>query len=116
VRRILITGSRTWTNETVIRDALDEVWGDGRAVLVSGACPTGADSIAEGIWASRGGRIERHPAAWEIHGKSAGFRRNAEMVARGANMCLAFIRDQSRGATHTAQLAEAAGIPTHRYT
>jgi hypothetical protein len=40
--RVLITGSRTWVNAAVIRDALLEVWGDGGAVLVSGGCPQGA--------------------------------------------------------------------------
>ena len=37
-RRVLVTGSRTWTDTGTIRDALAfaSVWGDGAAVLVSG--------------------------------------------------------------------------------
>lgn len=115
-RRVLLTGSRSWTDTATIRVALAAQWGDGRAVLVSGACPTGADRIAEQVWTRWGGRVERHRADWARHGRSAGFARNAAMVAAGATVCLAFIQDGSRGASHTAGLAQAAAIPTHHYT
>lgn len=115
-RRVLITGSRTWLDVTAIRAALRSEWGDGTAVLVTGAARMGADYLAELFWSRWGGQVERHPADWDRYGRAAGFRRNAAMVALGADVCLAFIRDGSRGATHTAELAQAAGIPTRRYT
>jgi len=105
--------ARTWTDTGTVRDALASVWGD--VVLVSGACPHGADRLAEQCWTRWGGRVERHPADRRAHGRAAGFRPNAEMVAAGTTVCLAFIRAGSRGASHTTALAEAAGIPTRRY-
>jgi hypothetical protein len=111
--RVLVTGSRTWTAETMIRDALREHCPPG-AVLVTGACPRGADAIAERLWSSWGGQVERHPADWST-GRVAGLARNAAMVGLGADVCLAFIRDNSPGASHTARLAELAGIPVRRY-
>jgi hypothetical protein len=58
---VLITGSRTWTDLPTIRRALREVWGDGTAVLVSGACPHGADCLAEQVWRQWGGHVKRAP-------------------------------------------------------
>ncbi|MBO0882551.1 MAG: DUF2493 domain-containing protein [Mycobacterium sp.] len=108
------TGSRSWSDCRVIRDALAEVWSPD-VVLVSGACPSGADSLCEACWTHWGGRVERHPADWNRFGRRAGFQRNEDMVRLGADMCLAFIRNGSAGASHTAALAERAGIPTRTF-
>lgn len=118
--RVLITGSRTWNNELAIVGTLQGIAvehpADGELVLVHGACPTGADAIANNWAVLYGCLIEAHPAAWWKYGRVAGPRRNKEMVDAGADICLAFIKDGSRGATHCADLAEQAGIPTRRWT
>jgi len=109
----LVTGSRTWTDTETIRNALLSHALPG-AVLVSGSC-RGADRIAESVWLELGLPIERHPADWDKYGKRAGYVRNADMVALGADVCLAFIKDESRGSTMTANLAEQSGIPVERF-
>lgn len=115
--KVLLTGSRDWPDPQQLWEVLDDLRSRCRGmVLVHGACPRGADMLGE-VWASRtrGVTVERHPANWGLHGKRAGFKRNAEMVEGGADLCVAFIHNGSKGASHTAQLAEKAGIPTRRY-
>lgn len=114
--RVLVTGSRTWTDKEAILAAFRKHANKAHTItVVHGACPKGADALADELAQEFGVPVERHPADWSI-GKQAGFRRNAEMVAAGADVCLAFIHNNSKGATHTADLAEKAGIPTYRYT
>lgn len=115
--RILITGSRDWDAYRIIQTALTRIDRDTNLhiTMVSGACRTGADLICEEVAADLGWEIERHPARWYkdgVYNKRAGFIRNAEMVEEGADLCLAFIRNKSKGATMTAALAEEAGIET----
>ena len=122
--RILVTGSRTWDDRATLEDALLDAWNDAMEagfpapgiVVVHGACPRGADALADAWAREMGLPVEPHPADWQQHGKRAGFLRNQHMVDLGADVALAFIRDGSAGATHTAAAAERAGIPTRRFT
>jgi len=115
-RRVLVTGSRDWLDIHLVRNELAKlIEPNNHLTVVHGACPTGVDAVAD-LWAQQNAFInERHPADWKRHKGSAGYRRNAEMVALGADLCLAFIRNGSKGATHTADLAEKAGIPVRRF-
>lgn len=123
--RVLVTGSRAWTDVDFIEDTLDavldlQVTHPTPLTIVHGACPRGADYIAH-QWAlglqalGYPVVVEPHPANWRNRGRGAGAVRNAEMVAMGADLCLAFICNNSRGATHCASLAQEAGIETRVY-
>ena len=126
--RILVTGSRTWEDKHAIAQALIEALRErtpkvgnmnfltGDVTVVHGACPIGADRLADEWCKANFIEVEPHPAKWQEFGKRAGFLRNAEMVGLGADLCLAFIKDESRGASMTARLCEEAGIPTRRFT
>lgn len=131
--RVIVTGSRTWSDTETIRRALCEIadgyphdWNDQGIVLVHGGCntnngrathspPRGADAIANALWKSWGMTVEIHKAKWSQHGRAAGPIRNKDMVDRGADLCIAFILDESAGATDCVRRATEAGIPVHVY-
>lgn len=114
-KRILVTGSRDWTDESMVTGVLLQAWArlgkPDAPILVSGGCPTGADDIAERLWHYKGWPVERHTANWALFGRSAGPRRNKDMVDAGADYCCAFILNGSKGASFTLRLAKEAGIP-----
>lgn len=64
----------------------------------------------------RGGGTDLHPGRRLDYCPTAGHRRNQDMVDSGADVCLAFIKDASEGATHCADAARAAGIVTVEWT
>ncbi len=124
--RILITGSRTWDDYDTIAKTIVKTIGEyieehpelrSRPVdwvtIMHGDCPRGADYLAD-LFAKNVLKcnIERYAADWATHGKSAGFKRNRRMVNNLPDVCLAFIRDRSKGATNCRDLAKNAGIAT----
>lgn len=117
--RVLITGSRGWVELAPIRQAF--VWVMERhglsaadiTVVHGGA--RGADLTAAQIADVLGMRTEAWPADWKTHGRKAGPMRNAEMVAAGADVCLAFPLPDSVGTHDCIRRARAAGIPTYVY-
>lgn len=119
---LVLTGSRKWDDARTIRDALDAVArglieaGEAELVVRHGACPSGADAIGDmwvRSWVDPALHVtaDRHPALWQKFGKRAGMVRNEQMIALGCDLALAFIRDDSPGATHCAELASDRGIP-----
>lgn len=121
--RILVTGSRDWTDEAVIAAAIRDALGSNaveRVTLVHGGA-RGADAIADAVWKSliqQGMNLlpaKVYAADWDRYGKSAGHRRNAEMVNDGADVCLAFPLGESRGTRGCMRLARNARIKVLEY-
>lgn len=120
-KRLLVTGSRDWPLSVIVSTVIAHEWlqwGKPPLTLVHGGAKGvdtfAAESIDTAFVAEDGSKpfkIERHDALWDVHGKAAGFIRNAEMVALGADLCIAFVLNDSPGAMHCLDLAEKANIP-----
>lgn len=119
--RILVTGSRDWTDRSLLYSTLDGIIMmivSHRPVLpievtiVHGACPTGADAMADDYARFRDYGVERHPADWDRYGKRAGPLRNYSMVEAGADYAAAFPLEWPSGTEDCYRKAIRASIPT----
>lgn len=109
VERILVCGSRDWTDREAIKDFLSQFSKD--SVVIDGWA-RGADSLAYYVGKSLGMGSERYPAQWDIYGRSAGPIRNQQMLTEGKpTVAGAFRLNMSRGTTDMIERLEKAGIP-----
>ena len=106
--RIIVCGSRGWTDRQRIANRLFDLPGD--SVIVHGAAK-GADRIAHQEAEKLGLLVEPHPADWQTQGKRAGVLRNEEMAVAGADLCIAFWDGRSRGTLDMIERAMRHGIP-----
>lgn len=115
---LIVCGSRDWTDENAVYDALFWLMGKYVDLIVIEGAATGADSIAGGWAETWAAEHVSMPAKWEEHGKAAGPIRNGEMLAelmrRSAQHyrvgVLAFPLGESRGTRHMMRIAGEAGV------
>ena len=105
--RVLITGSRTWTNAAKVAQALD---GHPRGTVFIHGAARGADNIADQIARNLGYDVQRYPADWRGKGRAAGVIRNLEMLDTSPDKVIAFWDGVSRGTKHTIDEARRRGI------
>lgn len=114
--RIVVTGSRDWTDVVAITDALVRAMslsGAQSFVIVQGYAQ-GADHIAKQWAAERSIPCETFEPFWASQGKSAGPKRNRRMLDAGADLVLAFPiggRKRSPGTWDCIEAASERGIP-----
>jgi hypothetical protein len=109
--RVIIAGSRTFTNYTKFRARLIHLFSNiplEQVTIISGTA-RGADQMGEQFAAELGLNVERYPAEWDRFGKSAGYRRNEVMAAK-ADALVAFWDGKSPGTKHMIDLAKARSL------
>lgn len=107
-QRILVTGSREWTDRFIISAALFD-FPPGTKLCHGGA--KGADAIAAVVATEYGFEVTEYPARWSEHGKRAGPIRNQNMLDDfKPTLVLAFPLPQSVGTYDMIRRAKKAGI------
>ena len=120
--RVIVAGSRTIEQIAVVEEAMKEAlpdWGGTLVVdvIVSGCC-RGVDRLGE-VWAGLHGiPVKRFRAQWDRLGKSAGKRRNVEMVkyaaeGPGGGALVAIWDGASSGTSHVISVAHAQRLRVH---
>ncbi|MBR6743206.1 MAG: DUF2493 domain-containing protein [Clostridia bacterium] len=98
-KRIVIAGCRDYNNyneaKTYIDFCLSNIRKENDIVILSG-CASGADALGEHYAKENGFEIERYPADWDTHGKSAGPKRNKQM-AEVSDYVICFWDEKSKG-------------------
>lgn len=110
--KVIIAGGRDFSNYALLKAKVNALLVNKRnnhkIVIVSGTA-RGADKLGEQYARENDFEISSHPADWDAYGKSAGYRRNAEM-AQEADALIAFWDAKSRGTKHMIDLAEKHGL------
>lgn len=113
--RILVTGSRDFTNRPLLVQAFNEL-GLLNPVIIHGQCPDGADSMAQAEAHARGWWVWSCPANWSRYGSAAGPKRNQRMLDEAQpQVVLAFPLPGSVGTRDMMWRAEKANVPIRIY-
>ena len=120
--RLLVCGSRTWTDYRRLRRTLEATVAQrqAEAVTIIEGGARGADRMAGHLAYLHGWGLEVYPARWEQQGRAAGVRRNAQMLQRGRpDLVVAFTVGplaDSRGTADMVRRAQQAGVPVQVIT
>ncbi len=100
--KIAVIGSRTFDNYKLLCEILKTE--DSIIEIISGGA-RGADSLAKKYAKENNIKLIEFIPDWDTFGKSAGFRRNIDIVTR-ANKIIAFWDGVSKGTKHSINLAK----------
>lgn len=109
--RILVCGSRHFSNPQYMYSILDRLHDDLKIDAVIHGAARGADALA-GTWAMHNNVFcQPYPADWNQHGKTAGPIRNRLMLTEGRpDLVVAFMDGAGPGTNNMITQAQRAGV------
>ena len=107
--KLIIAGGRDFSDYALLESQVSNLIGKATDVEIVSGGAKGADRLGEFFAIDYNLPVKRFPVDWDKYGKSAGFRRNAEM-ADYADHCICFWDGQSRGTKHIIDLAKSKGL------
>ena len=109
--KVIVCGSRGFEDYDTLKAFCDKILFDKtrthKLTVISGAA-RGADKLGEKYANEKGYACEVYPADWDKYGRSAGMRRNEEMLQR-ADGVIAFSVNKSAGTENMIKIAKDAG-------
>jgi hypothetical protein len=107
--KVIVAGGRDFADYDLLKSKLDNLLVNRDPVEIVSGTARGADKLGE-FYAKRSQlAVALFPADWDLYGKSAGYKRNAQM-ADYADALVAFWDGKSRGTMHMINLAKSAGL------
>lgn len=116
--RIIVVGSRLWRDKLFVRDAIRQTWidyGKPEDVTIVHTGAPGAEAAASDLAEKMEFTVEIHDKNWE-YGSDATAVRNKEIAESNADVCLVFIRNESKSMLKFIELFEKYGLLVKVFT
>ena len=110
--KIIVAGSRGFNDYNLLKEKLNEIVCDKNDIEIVSGMARGADLLGVKYANEMGYEVKEFPAQWDKYGKSAGYKRNAEM-AQYADICICFWDGLSKGTKHMIDLANKYNSEVH---
>lgn len=114
--KLIVAGGRDFNDYPMLEAALDHALSEkvkaGEVIEIVSGDARGADSLGVHYANKRGFAVKHFPADWDRFGKSAGYKRNAQM-ADYADALYAFWDGKSKGTAHMIELSRQKALQVH---
>jgi hypothetical protein len=104
--KLAVIGSRNFNDYELLKRSINESFEDVTTIVSGGA--RGADSLGERYAKENGISTEIYLPNWDRYGKSAGYRRNVDII-NNSDSVIAFWDGQSKGTKHSIDISNKAG-------